>query len=49
MGAVVRARVALPGGPALVAEVQNDAAAGLAPGTAIAAGWSAHHTVVLAR
>lgn len=49
MGAVVRVRVALHGGPALVAEVQNDAAAGLAPGTSIAAGWSPHHTVVLVR
>ncbi|MDR7511813.1 MAG: ABC transporter ATP-binding protein, partial [Armatimonadota bacterium] len=32
MGAVVRARVALDGGPRLVAELHNDAAAGLAPG-----------------
>ncbi len=49
MGAVVRARITLPGGQALVAEVQNDAAAGLAPGTPVAAGWSAQHTIVLAR
>jgi len=49
MGPVVRARVALAGGLALVAEVQNDAAGGLAPGATVAAGWSSQHTVVLAR
>ncbi|MDQ7857684.1 MAG: ABC transporter ATP-binding protein [Armatimonadota bacterium] len=48
MGAVVRARVALDGGPRLVAELHNDAAAGLAPGAAVAVGWAAGHTVVLA-
>lgn len=49
MGPVVRARVALAGGLALVAEVQNDATGGLAPGATVAAGWSTQHTIVLAR
>ena len=49
MGSVVRARVALGEGVALVAEVHNDAAGGLAPGAAIAVGWAPRHTVVLAR
>jgi spermidine/putrescine transport system ATP-binding protein len=49
MGAIVRARVMLAGGVALTAEVQNDAAGGLQPGAAIAAGWLPRHTVVLAR
>jgi spermidine/putrescine transport system ATP-binding protein len=49
MGPVVRARVALGQGVALVAEVQNDAAGGLAPGAQVVAGWSAQHTIVLAR
>ncbi len=49
MGPVVRARVSLAGGVALVAEVHNDAAGGLSPGAAIVAGWSPEHTVVLAR
>jgi ABC-type Fe3+/spermidine/putrescine transport system ATPase subunit len=47
MGAIVRARVAIGSGVALVAELQNDAAAGLAPGMPIAAGWSPQHCVVL--
>jgi spermidine/putrescine ABC transporter ATP-binding subunit len=49
MGPVVRARLTLGDGVGLVAEVQNDAAAGLSPGAAIVAGWSTDHTVVLAR
>jgi len=49
MGAVIRARIALVGGPVMVAEVQNDAAAGIAPGTSIATGWMPQHSVVLAR
>jgi spermidine/putrescine transport system ATP-binding protein len=48
MGAIVRARVAVDGGPTLAAEVQNDAAGGLTPGAAVQAGWSPAHTVVLA-
>jgi spermidine/putrescine ABC transporter ATP-binding subunit len=49
MGPVVRARLTLGAGVGLVAEVQNDAAAGLSPGAAVVAGWSTDHTVVLAR
>ncbi|MBI3998655.1 MAG: ABC transporter ATP-binding protein [Armatimonadetes bacterium] len=49
MGAVVRATVALASGIAVVAEIQNDAAVGLAPGDAVVAGWAPQHTVVLAR
>jgi spermidine/putrescine transport system ATP-binding protein len=48
MGAVVRARVVLDGGVRLVAELHNDAAAGLTPGAAVAVGWAAGHSVVLA-
>jgi spermidine/putrescine ABC transporter ATP-binding subunit len=48
MGAIVRARVAVDGGPTLAAEVQNDAAGALTPGAAVEAGWSPLHTVVLA-
>jgi len=49
MGAVVRARVTLGSGIALIAEVHNDAAAGLSPGAPVVAGWTPGHTVVLAR
>ncbi|MGH2374834.1 MAG: ABC transporter ATP-binding protein [bacterium] len=49
MGPVVRARVTLAGGVAVIAEVHNDAAVGLTPGAATVAGWSPRHTVVLAR
>jgi spermidine/putrescine transport system ATP-binding protein len=49
MGAVVRARIQLSGGVALVAEVHNDAAGGLTPGSPVVAGWSPQHTVVLAQ
>ncbi len=49
MGPVVRARVTLAGGVAVTAEMHNDAAGGLAPGAATVAGWSPHHTIVLAR
>jgi len=49
MGSIVRARVAIASGLSLVAEVHNDAAAGLSPGAPITAGWSPQHTVVLAR
>ncbi len=49
MGSIVRARVVIAGGIALTAEVHNDMAAGLSPGAPITAGWSPHHTVVLAR
>jgi spermidine/putrescine ABC transporter ATP-binding subunit len=49
MGAIVRARVAVDGGPTMVAEMQNDAAGGLAPGAAVETGWAPAHTVVLAR
>jgi putative spermidine/putrescine transport system ATP-binding protein len=49
MGSVVRARVAVNGGHRLVAELHNDAAAGLAPGGTVAVGWAAAHTVVLVR
>ena len=48
MGAVVRVRVTV-GGISLVAELQNDAAAGLSPGAAVVAGWTPAHTVVLGR
>jgi spermidine/putrescine transport system ATP-binding protein len=48
MGAVVRARILL-GGLELMAEVHNDAAAGLRPGASVVAGWTPAHTVVLAR
>ncbi|MGQ0550525.1 MAG: ABC transporter ATP-binding protein [Armatimonadota bacterium] len=49
MGPVVRARVMLAGGVAVVAEMHNDAAVGLTSGASIVAGWSPQHTVVLAR
>ncbi len=49
MGPVVRARVTLSDGLAVVAEMHNDAAVSVVPGTAIIAGWSPQHTVVLAR
>ncbi|MGH2406155.1 MAG: ABC transporter ATP-binding protein [bacterium] len=49
MGPVVRARVALAGGVAVIAEMHNDAAVGLRPGAATVAGWAPQHTVVLAR
>ena len=48
MGAIVRARVAVDGGPVLAAEVQNDAAGGLTAGAPVETGWSPGHTVVLA-
>jgi spermidine/putrescine transport system ATP-binding protein len=48
MGAIVRARVAVDGGPVLAAEVQNDAAGGLTAGAPVQTGWSPGHTVVLA-
>jgi spermidine/putrescine transport system ATP-binding protein len=47
MGSVVRAKVALGDGVSLVAELQSDAAAGLTPGAAVAAGWAPEHSVVL--
>jgi ABC-type Fe3+/spermidine/putrescine transport system ATPase subunit len=47
MGSVVRARIALGGGLSITAELQNDAAGGLAPGMAVSAGWSPRHSVVL--
>jgi ABC-type Fe3+/spermidine/putrescine transport system ATPase subunit len=49
MGSIVRARVMIPGGVALTAEVQNDVAPRLSPGAAVMTGWSPRHTVVLAR
>ncbi|MGQ0569746.1 MAG: ABC transporter ATP-binding protein [Armatimonadota bacterium] len=49
MGSIVRARVAIDGGPTLVAELQNDAAAELSPGMVIPVGWLPQHTVVLAQ
>jgi spermidine/putrescine ABC transporter ATP-binding subunit len=48
MGAIVRARVAVDGGPTMAAEVQNDAAGALTPGAVVQTGWSPAHTVVLA-
>jgi spermidine/putrescine transport system ATP-binding protein len=49
MGAVVRARVTLADSINLTAELQNDVAAGLSPGTTVPAGWSPRHSVVLQR
>jgi hypothetical protein len=49
MGSIVRTRVVIDSGPTLVAELQNDAAAGLSPGMAIPVGWLPQHTVVLAQ
>jgi ABC-type Fe3+/spermidine/putrescine transport system ATPase subunit len=49
MGAVVRARVTVDDAVSLTAEMQNDVAVGLSPGTTVAAGWSPRHCVVLQR
>ncbi|MDR7484508.1 MAG: ABC transporter ATP-binding protein [Armatimonadota bacterium] len=48
MGSVVRARVTIPGDVTVTAELPSDAMEGLMPGATILAGWSAHHSVVLA-
>jgi spermidine/putrescine ABC transporter ATP-binding subunit len=47
MGPVVRVRVQVPGDRVLLAEVHNDAAAELHPGTVVAVGWAPAHAVVL--
>jgi spermidine/putrescine transport system ATP-binding protein len=47
MGSVVRARIALGENLSITAELQSDAAGGLAPGMSVAAGWAPQHTVVL--
>ena len=47
MGSIVRCRLAITGGPTVMAEVHNDAAADLTPGAVVACGWAPEFAVVL--